>query len=130
MFGTEIRREAAAGPVKAAIADAMVGIFKELYGLGPTATRVFLEDDFVFVVLHGMVTRNERTLLEAGEHQLVREYRLRFQEIIAETSKAKIAAVTGRHVLAHHSQIVFDPDMTFEVFALEPRHDAAAVPDP
>lgn len=121
MAGTEITRDAAPGPLKTAISNAIVGIFKERYGLGPTAARVFLEDDYVFVVMHGGFTRNEHTLMEAGHHQLVRDYRLRFQEAISDISRSAVAEATGRTVLAHHSQVVFDPDMTFEIFVLEPR---------
>jgi uncharacterized protein YbcI len=124
MAGIETPQDAAPGPVKTAISTAIVRIFKEHYGLGPTAARVFLEDDYVFVAMHGGFTRNEHTLMDAGHHQLVRDYRLRFQEAISELSRAAIAEATGRTVTAHHSQVVFDPDMTFEIFVLEPR-DAA-----
>jgi uncharacterized protein YbcI len=121
MCSIETPQDAAPGPLRTAISNAIVGIFKEHYGLGPTAARVFLEDDYVFVAMHGGFTRNEHTLMDAGHHQLVRDYRLRFQEAISETSRAAVAEVTGRHVVAHHSQVVFDPDMTFEIFVLEPR---------
>lgn len=112
-------QQTAPGALKSAIANAMVAIFKEHYGLGPTAARTFLEDDFVFVVMQGGVTRNERTLLEAGHAQLVRDYRQRFQEAVSETSCDAIGEIVGRRVIGHHSQILFDPDMTFEIFVLE-----------
>ena len=49
----------------------------------------------------------------------MREYRLRFQEAVADTITAAIEEVTGRKVLAYHSQIVFDPDRAFEIFVLD-----------
>ncbi len=60
------------GSVRARISDAMVGMKKELYGKGPTGAKTFLNDTYVFVVLDGGPTRNEETLLAAGEDDLVR----------------------------------------------------------
>jgi uncharacterized protein YbcI len=70
-------------------------------------------------VLEGGLTRNEETLLAAGEHRLVREYRLRFQETVAATIRESVEQVTGQKVVAYHSQIVFDPDRAFEIFVLD-----------
>src|SRR3954464_6120107 len=67
------------GSVRAALANAMVGIKKRYYGRGPEGARAYVEDDYIFVVLEGGLTRNEETLLEAGKEELVREYRLAFQ---------------------------------------------------
>src|SRR5918992_4525964 len=70
--------------VRAEISNAMVGLKKEFYGRGPTKAKTFLNDNYVFCVLEGGLTRNEETLLQAGESDLVRSYRLRFQEVMAE----------------------------------------------
>jgi uncharacterized protein YbcI len=69
------------------------------------------------------LTRNEQTLLEAGRHELVREYRLSFQEAVTETITTTVEELVGRRVIGYHSQIVFDPDRLFEIFVLEPRSD-------
>ena len=107
------------GAMRAAVSNAMVGLKKEFYGKGPVAAKTYFEDDYVFVVLEGGLTRNEETLLAAGETQLVREYRLRFQEAVSATITTAIEGVTGRKVLAYHSQIVFEPDRAFEIFVLD-----------
>jgi hypothetical protein len=52
-------------------------------------------------------------------------FRLAFDETVSETAMDAIAAVTGRRVLAHHSQVAFDPVRTFEVFVLQPAPAAA-----
>jgi uncharacterized protein YbcI len=108
------------GSVRAALANAMVGMKKQYYGRGPTAAKAWILDDYVFVAMEGGLTRNEETLLADGKEDLVRGYRLSFQETMAETTMAAVTEITGRNVLTYHSQIVFDPTRTFEIFVLEP----------
>jgi uncharacterized protein YbcI len=109
----------ATGNLRLAISNALVGVKKQLYGKGPVKAKTYINDNYVFSVLEGGLTRNEETLIAAGEHRLVREYRLRFQEAVATTIRTSIEEVTGRKVLAYHSQIVFDPDRAFEIFVLD-----------
>jgi uncharacterized protein YbcI len=108
------------GSLRAAIANAMVGLKKRHYGRGPEAARAFIEDDYIFVVLEGGLTRNEETLLAAGREDTVRQYRLAFQAVVEETATSAIEELTGRKVIGYHSQIVFDPVRAFEIFVLEP----------
>jgi len=62
---------------------------------------------------------NEERLVEAGEERLVREYRLRFQEVVAPELTGVVERTTGRRVLTYHSQLVFDPPRLFEIFLLD-----------
>ena len=112
------------GSVRAALANAMVGMKKQYYGRGPTAAKAWLLDDYVFVALEGGLARNEETLLADGKADDVRRYRLSFQETMGETVMGAVAEITGRRVLTYHSQIVFDPVRTFEIFVLEPQPDS------
>jgi uncharacterized protein YbcI len=107
------------GSMRAEISNAMVGLMKEYYGKGPTKAKSYINDNYVFCVMEGGLTRNEQTLLETGQATLVRDYRLRFQEAVAETTMEAIARITGRRVLTYHSQIVFEPDRAFEIFVLD-----------
>ena len=109
------------GSVRAALANAMVGMKKQFYGRGPTAAKAWILDDYVFVALEGGLTRNEETMLADGKEDLVRTYRLSFQETVTGVVTQAVAEITGRRVLTYHSQIVFDPPRTFEVFVLEPQ---------
>lgn len=111
--------EGGRGQLRKDISNAMVGLKKQLYGKGPTKAKTYINDNIVFCVLEGGLTRNEETLLEAGEHRLVRDYRLRFQEVVGETSTGAIERLTGCKVLTYHSQIVFEPDRAFEIFVLD-----------
>lgn len=108
------------GSLRTALANAMVGMKKQLYGRGPTAAKAWILDDYVLVVMEGGLTRNEETLLADGKEGLVRSYRLSFQETVADTVMAAVAEILGRAVLTYHSQIVFHPPRTFEIFVLEP----------
>jgi uncharacterized protein YbcI len=108
------------GSVRAALANAMVGMKKQYYGRGPTAAKAWILDDYVFVAMEGGLTRNEETLLADGKEDLVRSYRLSFQESVSEATMAAVAEITGRRVLTYHSQIVFGPTRTFEIFVLAP----------
>lgn len=109
------------GSVRTAIANAMVGVKKQLYGRGPTAAKAWLLDDYVFVAMEGGLTRNEETLLADGKEDLVRQYRLSFQETVKGTATSAVEELLGRRVLTYHSQIVFHPPRTFEIFVLEPQ---------
>ncbi len=105
--------------LRAEISNAMVGLKKEFYGKGPTKAKTYINDNYVFCVLQGGLTRNEETLLAAGEEDLVRQYRLRFQEAMAAPTTEAIERLTGRKVLGYHSQIVFEPEFGFEIFVLD-----------
>jgi uncharacterized protein YbcI len=109
------------GSIRAALANAMVGMKKQFYGRGPTAAKAWLLDDYVIVALEGGLTRNEETLLADGKEDLVRTYRLSFQETMSEVVTGAVTEITGRRVLTYHSQIMFGPTRTFEMFVLEPQ---------
>jgi uncharacterized protein YbcI len=111
---------------RSAISAALVGLKKEFYGKGPTAAKTYFNDDWVFTVMEGGLTRNEETLLAAGEEPLVRQYRLRFQEAMTDKICGAVEEITGRRVLTYHSQIMFQPDRIIEMFLLAPLPDGQA----
>jgi uncharacterized protein YbcI len=111
------------GGRRAALSNALVGLKKEFYGKGPTAAKTYFNDDWVFVVLEGGLTKNEETLLKAGEERLVRQVRLRFQEAMTATICGAVEEIMGRRVLTYHSQVMFEPPRTVEMFLLAPLPD-------
>ena len=123
--GELLRAAAPDGPertsVTAELASAMVGMKKKYYGRGPTAAKAWMLDDYVFVALEGGLTRNEETLLDSGKDEIVRSYRLAFQEAMTEVATTAVAEITGREVIGYHSQIVFRPTRAFEIFVLAPQ---------
>jgi uncharacterized protein YbcI len=107
------------GTLRMALSNAMVGLKKQYYGKGPARARAYLLDEYVFVVMEGGLTRSEETLLAAGKADLVRSYRLAFQETVTHTTTRAVEELTGRTVLTYHSQILFDPVRVFEIFVLD-----------
>jgi uncharacterized protein YbcI len=105
--------------LRSEISNAMVGLKKGFYGKGPTKAKTYINDNYVFCVLQGGLTKNEETLLAAGHHDLVRQYRLRFQEAMAAPTTEAIERLTRRKVIGYHSQIVFEPEHAFEIFVLD-----------
>jgi uncharacterized protein YbcI len=108
----------AGGAVRAAISNAVVRMVTELYGKGAARTRTFIADEHVFCALEGVLTTVERTLVEAGETEMVRELRMRFAQMVRPVFAAEVGRLLGRQVLAVESQIVFEPDTLFLVFVL------------
>jgi len=107
------------GGLRAELANAMVGLKKEFYGKGPVASKAYINDNYVFVLLEGGLTRNEETLLDDGKEGLVRDYRLHFQESMTATTTEAVERLTGRKVIGYHSQITFKPTRGFEIFVLD-----------
>jgi uncharacterized protein YbcI len=106
------------GAVRAAISNAVMRLTNELYGRGAARTRTFVAEEHVFCALEGLLTSVERTLVEAGETELVRELRTRFMQMVGPVFSAEVARLLGRQVLALESQLVFDPDTLFLIFVL------------
>jgi uncharacterized protein YbcI len=109
------------GPsVQARVSSEVVRTMKDLYGRGPTHAKTYLCDEYVFCVMSGGLTRDEETMIRGGQHDAVRDYRLRFQAVIAPELIRRVEGVLGRKVATYHSQVLFDPDRLIEIFVLEP----------
>ncbi len=105
--------------MRAAVSTGIVQAMATLYGRGPTKAKTYFNDNYVFCVMEGGLTPNEDRLIAAGEEHLVRQYRLRFQEVGAAELTGVVEQATGREVLTYHSQVVFDPPRLFEIFMLD-----------
>ena len=107
------------GHLRVALSNALVRVWKERYGRGPTSARAIVDGNMIFVVLQDGLTRNEETLLAAGHHQAVRDFRACFMDTMRDEVTAEVQALTGRTVLAHEGQMILDPPMTVETFVLD-----------
>jgi len=108
------------GELLAEISNSIVRIFAESSGRGPTKVKTYMCDNYVFTALEDFLTTVEETLVENGQEGLVREVRLIFQEAEADRFIQAVSQITGREVLAYHSQVTFHPPRGFEIFVLEP----------
>jgi uncharacterized protein YbcI len=119
-FDTRDGEDHEAQSLPARVSHTVVRAIKDLYGRGPTHAKTYLCDDWVFCVMAGGLTRDEETMIRGGQQEAVREYRLRFQAVIAPELIRRVEDVLGRKVINYHSQILFDPDRLVEIFMLDP----------
>jgi uncharacterized protein YbcI len=106
--------------VRAEISREMVGLYKELFGRGPTKARTeFAGPDIVICSLENTFTPAERSLADMGEHQRLRDTRLYFQAATESRFREIVERVTGRKVRAFISGLDANVDVCAELFYLE-----------
>jgi len=110
----------------AAISEALVSLHREYYGKGPTKAKTFLVNDTVLCLLRGGFTVVERTLIDNGRQQAVHDIRHSFQQAMEEQFTNIVQDALGRKVIAYMSQVHNDPDISAELFVLEPEEDVPA----
>ncbi|MDX6582963.1 MAG: hypothetical protein QOI10_2147 [Solirubrobacterales bacterium] len=115
------------GELLAKISNAMVALHREHFGRGPGAAKCVIADEIVVCTLSDVFTHVERTLIEAGAGERVRDARQMHQRALEPAFRQTVEELTGRGVVAFLSSVHFDPDLAVEVFVLEPLEPAAAV---
>ena len=105
--------------VLARISTEMVRAQKEFFGKGPTQAKSYILDDMLFVVMRDGMTTAEKTMLEFGEADQVRDFRQTFENRMTTRLTGIVEELTGRRVLTYQSQVLFDPDRVIEMFVLE-----------
>jgi uncharacterized protein YbcI len=108
------------GAVRSAISQAIVRIHADAYGKGATQAKTYVWDNLVVTVLRDVLTAAERTLVEAGRSDTVREFRTTFQFSLDQTFRSAVERLTGRRVQSFMSQIDPPRGLGVEVFVLEP----------
>jgi uncharacterized protein YbcI len=112
------------------ISNAMVRLYKEAFGRGPTKARAqFAGPDTLVVTLEASLTVAERNLVAMGEHQRLREARLFFQYALEEQFRGIVEHALGRRTVAFISGIDTERDVAMEVFTLEPAPGGRAPDD-
>jgi uncharacterized protein YbcI len=127
----EQQADARAGQsVTAAISNAMVKLYKEQFGRGPTKARTnFAGSDILICTLEDSLTPAERSLVKLGENQRLRDVRMFFQYASEDEFRGTVEEITGRKVRAFVSGIDTGQDVSVEVFYFEPDGDETAVDD-
>jgi uncharacterized protein YbcI len=108
--------------VATAISNEMVRLHKGQFGRGPTSARtLFAGPDTIVVVLENTLTPAERSLVEMGEHQRLRDTRMFFQYATVSEFCEPIERLTGRKVRAFLSAMDTLVDgLAVETFILHP----------
>lgn len=117
---TEQKRPTSGGGQLAAISNAIVHLYAEHYGKGPTKARTYINDDVITCLLRDTLTTVEKTLITGGHEERVRDMRSAFQTMMRERFVTAVEEATGRRVNAFLSQVHLDPDVAVEAFVLEP----------
>ena len=68
------------GELRQQLSNAIVALFKQYAGRGPTDCRTYLEPDLVIVVLAGGYTAAERDALRGRQRHEVRQSRMAWQD--------------------------------------------------
>jgi uncharacterized protein YbcI len=113
-------------PTLTEISNTAVALHREHFGRGPGAAKTHISDNLVVCVLTDVFTPVERTLIEAGQEDRVRETRAAHRAATDATYKARMEAVLGQRVEAHLSSINVDPDVAVDVFVLGAPLDGTA----
>jgi uncharacterized protein YbcI len=114
--------------VQLAVSNAMVKLYKEQFGRGPTKARTnFAGPDVLVTTLENSMTPAEKNLVAMGEYQRLRDTRMFFQYATEDTFRETVERLTGREVWAFVSGIDTQHDVSTEVFYLKPEAGPAAV---
>jgi uncharacterized protein YbcI len=115
----------AARPQLTEISNAAVALHREHFGRGPGAAKTHITDNLVVCVLTDVFTPFEKTLIEAGQEERVRETRAIHRSATEDVYKGRMEAVLGLKVEAHMSSIHVDPDVAVDIFVTSAEADPA-----
>jgi uncharacterized protein YbcI len=104
------------------VSNAMVRLYKESFGRGPTAARAsWCGENLLTVLLEDTLTPAERNLAAMGEHQRLRETRMFFQYATVREFCEPVEQITGRKVRSFLSGTDSEVDgLSIEAFVLHP----------
>jgi uncharacterized protein YbcI len=118
IIATETEHQAG-NTLQAAISNAIVRCLREYTGRGPMKARTTIRDNIVVVMLEQTLTKGEQVLLAKGRGENVLGLRREYQEAMREETSNKVAALTGRKVIAMMSANHLDPDLAAEIYVLD-----------
>jgi uncharacterized protein YbcI len=107
------------GRLAASISAAVVHVFSEHTGRGPTRARTTIDGQTVVVILRDSMTKAERSLAHAGKDAEVLQLRRSFQETMSTDLIAVVERLTRSTVQAFMSANHIEPDAAAEIFLLD-----------
>lgn len=103
------------------VSNAMVRIYKNQFGRGPTSTRTdYAGSNTLICTLYGSMTPAEKTLTNMGESEKTRDLRLLLQYAAETQLRDEVTRITRRTVVAFVSGVDVQQDVAAEIFYLEP----------
>jgi uncharacterized protein YbcI len=107
------------GQLAAAISRAVVHLFSEHIGRGPTKARTTIDGELVVVILRDSMTQGERALVRGGMDAEVLRLRRAFQDAMRADLVGVVERLTEREVRAFMSANHVRPDAAAEIFLLD-----------
>jgi uncharacterized protein YbcI len=112
--------EAAPSPLLA-ISNETVQLYKQSFGRGPTRVRtLFADPDTVVILLGDALTASERTLLDVGADEQLREFRQVIQDALTPALRSLVERTLGRGTRALIAGIDPSQATAAHVITLEP----------
>ena len=104
------------------VSNAMVRLYKEQFGRGPTKARSYWAGpDAITCFLEDTLAPAERNLARMGQHQRLRDMRTFFQYATLREFCEPVERITGRKVRSFHSSIDTKVDgLAIETFIFYP----------
>lgn len=110
----------------AAVTEAMVALHERYHHRAPVSAKTqLLADDLIAVVMGGVYTEVEKTMIELQQGRVVQETRSAFQEAMQHRFIDAVERLSGRNVLAFISNHHVGPDLEIELFVLRSRSEAS-----
>jgi uncharacterized protein YbcI len=103
------------------LSNAVVRLYKEAFGRGPTKARAhFAGPDTLVVVLESCMTVAERNMAAMGAHERLRDARSLLQEALHHQLRSIVERALDRRTVTVISGIDTRHDVAVEVFTLAP----------
>ena len=110
------------GSLRTAISNEIVHLYVERFGRGAEQARTIVDGDHIVVVLEGILTQAESSLIQRGEEHQVDEQRLLFQRQFRDRLIEIIERHSGRRVRSFASGVNARESIASEVFTLVSDH--------
>jgi uncharacterized protein YbcI len=101
------------------ISSSMGSMQKVAFGKGPVSTKSYMFDDMLLIAMREGLTQAERTMLDFGRQDLVREFRQQFENEMTQRVVDMVEELTERTVLTYQAQVMFDPDVVVVMFVFD-----------
>lgn len=130
MDRSDVPESPARGALVSQLSREIVQLHARLYGRGPTKARSYLHRDYAFCVMEEVFTTAERTLVEAGSGEHVRDTRRKFQDAVEGEFIEVVERITGRKVRVFLSQVDIEANLALEFFFFAEQDQAGEDDEP
>jgi uncharacterized protein YbcI len=108
-------------PLLEAVTEAMVALHERYHHRAPATARAqLMSDELLAVVMGGVYTDVEKTMIEIQRHTVVQETRSAFQAAMQDKFIGEVERLSGRRVTVFISNSHVGPDLEIELFVLAP----------